>query len=166
MCYYDFIMEGLRRNNFEIKKEIPSQREEILDVYDRIDSLEIDDYEGAKKILEEGLKGDEAEYFIEEMYNKGARPRISTLLEKKDIKIEEGFTAKSGWDPSVSVIAGTFGIDVYSGDLDENRISFKINIDLSRIKPRMTGPDNLFHGVVIMDGPVIGEEIEYEGVVH
>jgi hypothetical protein len=57
-------------------------------------------------------------------------------------------------------------MDIYNGMDYEERVSFKINIYLDRIKPRMTGKDKLFHGVVILDGPVGHNEIELNKNLH
>lgn len=158
-------MEALRKNNFSNNQE-NSFKDNYLDVYDQIDFLNIESKEKIKEILEKGLDFDEAEYFIEKMYSEGMRPFISTLAEKQDDKIENGFKAKIGWDPSESLIAGTFGMDIYKGMDYDDRISFRININLGRIKPRMTGRDKLFHGVVILDGPVGHDEIELNEKLH
>jgi hypothetical protein len=88
-------MEALRKSNFSNNYENDFKNNH-LDVYDRIDFLNIESIEEIKEILEKGLDYDEAEYFIEKMYSEGMKPYISTLAEKQDDKIENGFIAKPG----------------------------------------------------------------------
>ena len=60
------------------------------------------------------------------------------------------------------MIAGTFGREPYV-NTDDDRVVVNVeNISLEQIKPRFTGPNNSFSGVVVLDGPIPPDAINYE----
>lgn len=144
-------MEGLNLNSLEKKKEY-----DVDSILDFIDDLENKDESSITETLECGLESDEALEFIKKYYMLGKRPMVTVPTEFIG-ESESGMVARPGWDPEESVIAGTFGIEAYNS---EDRSTFRIGVGLDRVRPRMTGSDNRFHGVVTIDGPVLQSEME------
>jgi len=100
---------------------------------------------------------DEASEFITDLWERGERPTVSVPKQYAEC-LKEGLKPHSTWIPGAEVIAATFGRSPYLPN-DEERIIVNVNIPPNRIKPRLTGPDKSFHGVVILEGPISPEEI-------
>ena len=101
----------------------------------------------------------EAEEFIEQLFEKGDRPIVTVPTQYAEA-IKEGLQARTSWIPDLKVIAATFGRDPFLPE-DEERVTVRVNINNHEyIKPRFTGPDKKFHGVVTIEGPIPSENIE------
>ncbi len=99
----------------------------------------------------------EAEKFIREAFEKGERPVVTVPREYADA-LANGLRPHATWIPWFQMIVGTLGRTPYHL---EGRIVVRItNISTDRIRPRFTGPDKKFHGVVAIDGPIAPDAIE------
>lgn len=100
---------------------------------------------------------EEAKEFIAEQWEKGVRPQVSVPVQYEEM-LKSGLKPHSTWIPGLEVIAATFGRDPYMPS-EEKRIILDIDIPPTQIKPRLTGPDKAFHGVVIIEGPIPPERM-------
>ena len=102
---------------------------------------------------------EDAREFVADMIERGERPCVS--VSSKYIKfLKEGLKPHSSWTPGFNMIVGTIGRDPYLPK-NESRVIVRIKeIDLNNIRPRFTGPDKAFHGVVVFNGPVNSDAIE------
>lgn len=99
---------------------------------------------------------EEAREIIAEMLEKGFRPVVTVPKEYAD-SLQNGLKAHATWIPNFNVIAGTLGRDAYQAD---DRIVVQIDqIPHTAVHPRFTGPNKTFQGVVIIDGPILPEQI-------
>lgn len=101
---------------------------------------------------------EEAREFISQMLEKGEKPCI-TVPEQYFEFIKDGLKPHSTWIMGFDAIVGTLGRDPYMPD-EHRKIVYIKNIDIKNIQPRFTGPDNSFHGVIIVNGPIPPEKIE------
>jgi len=101
----------------------------------------------------------DAEEQIGEMFEKGIRP-VVTVKATRIEQLKNGLPKHASWIPGFDEIVGTMGIEPYVPEGDE-RVVVQINIDSpDQIRPRYTGPDHGFHGVVVLNGPIPPENIE------
>lgn len=95
---------------------------------------------------------------IHSLYEQGKRPIVSVPIEFREY-ISKGLEAYSTWIPGFSAIVGTIGREPYLPP-GEDRLLIKVDLPPTSIRPRFTGPDNSFHGVVFIDGPVPPNSLE------
>jgi hypothetical protein len=101
----------------------------------------------------------DAEEEIAEMFGKGIRP-VVTVKMKRIEQLKKGLPKHSSWIPGFDEVVGTMGIEPYVPGGDE-RVVVQVNVDSpNQIRPRYTGPDRAFHGVVVLNGPIPPEKIE------
>lgn len=101
---------------------------------------------------------EEAREFIMDKIRQGEKP-IVTVPERYGKQLISGLKAHTTWIPELSLIAGTLGRKPYLPEGDD-RIIVRVNVDASKIQPRFTGPKNAFQGVIILNGPIVPENIE------
>ena len=98
----------------------------------------------------------EAEVFIHEKWEEGERP-VVTVPKTYLSSLENGLKAHTTWIPGTEVIAGTFAREPYlPGD---DRVMVTVDVSPDHIRPRLTGPQKAFQGVVVIEGPVPPEAI-------
>lgn len=105
----------------------------------------------------------EATEYIKSLYEQGERPVVTVPVRYLD-SLQKGLSPHATWDPDMSVIAGTFGrkpIHFHGiAHESEERVEVRVNCDIDKISPRLTGPQNKFQGVVLIKGPIKPENIE------
>lgn len=92
----------------------------------------------------------EAEDLVEDAMAAGIKPLI-TLPKKywRQVQEQGGISAKETWIPGLRVIVGTLGVSPYEvGSADEERIILRVECDPGDVKPRITGKNRSFNGVV------------------
>lgn len=105
------------------------------------------------------ISSKEASAFIDDLYEKGIRP-IVTVPKKYLIYLKEGLRPYTTWI-GIPLIAATFGREPYT-TISEERVEVLVHgIKREQIKPRFTGPNNAFSGVVVLDPPIPPESISY-----
>ncbi len=105
-----------------------------------------------------------ANELIDQMYSAGCLPVI-TVKRKRANEVENaGIHPYTSWIREMgNILVGTYGLPAYIPRGDD-RVRFMLKIPRERIKPRMTGPDKSFHGVVFIEGGEIRpDEIEAVG---
>jgi hypothetical protein len=97
----------------------------------------------------------EAEEAIDECFERGMFPIVTVPLRYIE-SLQKGLEAHATWIPDLNVIAGTIGKEPYApgGESEPRAIVEVRHIKRSAVHPRLTGPDQNFHGVVILDGPI------------
>jgi hypothetical protein len=106
--------------------------------------------------FEETCDYDEAQEIVYDLLAKGYKPTVTVPKEYIDA-LKNGLKAHSTWIPGLEVIAGTLGREPYKA---EDRVVVEVDsIDPRLVKPRFTGPDNAFHGVVTLEGPISPENL-------
>ena len=101
----------------------------------------------------------EADIFLRKHFEQGERP-VVTLPKEHVEAVKTGLRERATWDPDVQCIAGTFGTEPFFPPDEERVVLVLKNIRLSQVHPRATGPDRKFHGIVMIDGPVMPEAFE------
>jgi len=102
---------------------------------------------------------DEIGEYIHGLFEKGERPVVTVPVQYIDT-LKKGLESHTTWIFGFNAIAGTFGREPYLPE-GEERVIVKINkIDETQVRPRFTGPQKAFQGVVILDGPIPPEAIE------
>ncbi len=92
---------------------------------------------------------DEAETYIEELIDNQIYPIVSVPKEYLPvIEKNSGISAHETDIKGVSLIAGVIGDLPYKYE-DSNRIFFQIKCSAQELKPRLTGRDDYFGGVVV-----------------
>ncbi len=107
---------------------------------------------------------DDAIDWIKEQLEKGVKPVVTVPVKYKNA-LKEGLKPRTTWIGS-KLIAGTFGRPPYLPESEKRVVCVIKNIDASQIKPRATGPQRKFQGVVILSGPIPPENIEIIGNVQ
>jgi len=105
---------------------------------------------------------EEAMDFIAEQIERGERPVVS-VPEQYVGALKRGLRPHSTWIPEVQAVVGTLGRDPYESSLRgaAKRYLVRVNsVTLEQLKPRFTGPDSAFHGIVFIEGPIPPEAIE------
>jgi hypothetical protein len=106
--------------------------------------------------FEETCDYDEAQEIIYKLLEEGHKLFVTVPIKYKDA-LKNGLKAHSTWIPGLEVIAGTLGREPYNA---EDRVVVEVDsIDPRLVKPRFTGPDNAFHGVVTLEGPIPPENL-------
>lgn len=100
---------------------------------------------------------EDAQEFIKNAIEKGYFPIIS-------VPEQYANAAKNGIKPHATwigeeIVAGTIMRSPYLPQKEKRRL-FKIKTNPEQIKPRFTGDNKHFHGVVIFDGPITTDMIE------
>ena len=98
-----------------------------------------------------------AQEYIYELWKRGERPVVTVPVAYVGT-LKKGLRAHTTWIPNFKVIAGTMGRDPYLPPTDK-RVIVTVDVPPEQIKPRFTGPDKSFHGVVILEGPIDPERI-------
>lgn len=107
---------------------------------------------------------EEVKDFIKERFTKGERPIVSIKPQYLDTVLSKGLRPHKTWIPGVDIVAGTFGRPPFLPQEREPRVLLRLNIDdPSVMLPRFTGPDQRFHGIVGISGPIPPEQIEVVG---
>ena len=102
---------------------------------------------------------EKAQEHIKNLYEQGERPTVTVPRKYLD-NLKQGLKPYTTW-VGVALIAATFGREPYSNPEDDRIVVNVDNISLDQIKPRFTGPNNSFSGVVVLDGPIPPESINY-----
>ncbi|HEY4515523.1 MAG TPA: hypothetical protein VJJ22_05225 [Candidatus Paceibacterota bacterium] len=106
-------------------------------------------------------KIDDAREQIATLFEHGERPIVTIPIKYREY-LKTGLRAHSTWIPCAELLTATFGRPPYLPD-NEDRLIVRIkDIELDHISPRFTGPDNDFHGVVVISGPVAPEQLEFD----
>jgi len=103
-------------------------------------------------------EGKEAKNFIENLYAQVGRPMVS-VPKKYMESLKQGLRPYATWI-GLPLIAATFGRDPYL-PTGEERILVQVEIPVDRIKPRFTGPNKAFSGVVVLESPIPTDAITY-----
>lgn len=103
---------------------------------------------------------EDAREFILHLLEEGERPCV-TVPEQYLPYLKEGLKPHSTWILGFDAVVGTLGREPYLPDKNRKIVYIK-NIDIKRVEPRFTGPDNSFHGVVIIRGPVEPEQLDIQ----
>lgn len=101
-----------------------------------------------------------AEKFIAEKYAEGVRP-VVTVPKKYLEYLKQGLRPYATWI-GIPLIAATFAREPYISKGEERVIVNVKGIDKNKIKPRFTGPNKAFSGVVVLEPPIPPEAIVYE----
>lgn len=104
---------------------------------------------------------EEAEEALRNLLERGIMP-IVTVPKKYLEALKSGLKKSSSWIGE-NIIAGTIDRGPYLPP-DEERVMVKVKISSpAQLKPRLTGSDRAFHGVVVFHGPVEPEQLE---IIH
>ncbi|MDQ3245013.1 MAG: hypothetical protein M3P22_01535 [bacterium] len=104
-------------------------------------------------------KDNEALEYIKNLYEKGIRP-IVTVPRQYAEYLRQGLKPHATWI-GIPLIAATFGREPFI-PRNEDRIIVEIRgISINQIRPRFTGPNNSFSGVVVLEPPIPPENIKY-----
>lgn len=116
-------------------------------------------FEATKSDIREHINTvEEVRERIVEMYERGIRP-VVTIKPKWARALQKGLVRHASWIPGFNEIVGTMGIEPYipSG---EDRLVVQVNVPSpQQIRPRLTGPDKSFHGVIVLVGPISPQNI-------
>ena len=105
---------------------------------------------------------EEAREYIDTLYEQGERPIVTVPVVYRDA-LAKGLHPHSNWLPGTELLVGTFARNPYL-PTGEERVQVRVrNIDKHHIEPRFTGPDRMFHGVVVLSGPIYPEDLE---IIH
>lgn len=101
---------------------------------------------------------EKAQENIADMYKRGIRP-VVTVKPKWVDTLKQGLPKHASWIPGFNEVVGTMGIKPYAMT-NEKRFIVEVNVPSpQQIRPRLTGPDKSFHGVVVLAGPILPENI-------
>ncbi|TSD01504.1 MAG: hypothetical protein Greene101415_220 [Parcubacteria group bacterium Greene1014_15] len=95
---------------------------------------------------------------IRTLFEQGEKP-VVTVPRQYVPMLRRGIRESSSWIGG-NIVAGTIGRDPYMPP-GEDRALLRISIDsIERLEPRLTGPDQAFHGIVVFKGPIFPDQIE------
>ncbi|PIP73413.1 MAG: hypothetical protein COW88_02230 [Candidatus Lloydbacteria bacterium CG22_combo_CG10-13_8_21_14_all_47_15] len=104
---------------------------------------------------------DEAREYILARYEKGERP-VVTVKKRYLSVLSRGLAPHATWVPEAGdMLVGTFGREALLPEGEERVAVHVLDIDPRHIEPRFTGPDNAFHGVVALSGPIPPERLGF-----
>jgi hypothetical protein len=103
-------------------------------------------------------EGKEAKAFIENLYAQGDRPIVTVPKQYID-SLKQGLRPYATWI-GLPLIAATFGREPYVPN-GEERVLVQVEIPVDKIKPRFTGPNKTFSGVVVLEPPIPPDAITY-----
>lgn len=104
---------------------------------------------------------EDVQELIEAMYGMGCRPIVSVDAQDVDRILKKGLSPRVSWIKETGpIIVGTFGKPPYHPQ-NQNRAYLKLNVPLSLIRPRYTGPESNFAGIVYLGNrPIPPEQLE------
>ena len=88
---------------------------------------------------------------LKELINQGYKPVFS--IPREYLKGTTSIIPHKTW-VKANIIAGTIGIPPYNRSGDRILCVYNGNINEIYLQPRLTGPDNLFHGIVATLEPI------------
>lgn len=98
--------------------------------------------------------------FIKNKYETGERPIVTVPRQYVEF-LKQGLKPYTTW-VGIPLIAATFGTGPYIPK-GEDRVVVKVEqIPIERIKPRYTGPNKAFSGVVVLEPPIPADAISYD----
>jgi len=106
---------------------------------------------------------DDAINFIEEKFEQGERPIVTVKKKRYAEAMLHGLHEHASWDYGEDdLIVGTFCRDSFKpANETEGRTKFRVgNINVNQIRPRFTGLENAFRGVVSLVGPIPPNALE------
>lgn len=100
-----------------------------------------------------------ADRYIAKKYQEGIRP-VVTVPKKYAEHLKKGLHAHATWI-GLPLIAATFDREPYTSP-DEERIIVNVQgIEQEKIRPRFTGPNKAFSGVVVLEPPIPPSALQY-----
>lgn len=110
---------------------------------------------------------DEARDIVENLLKEGHRPLLTVPPEHLDFILKHGVpeipqTDRSGRGENYSIIAARLGSDPYF-DKTQERYLVQINPEGLNILPRLTGPDKIFAGTIVIEKRIPPENLEVIG---
>jgi len=103
---------------------------------------------------------EDAEDYISQLYERGERPVISVPKEY-EAALRTGLRARASWITGLSLLVGTMGRNPYLPGSQDRVFARLKDISRSAIHARFTGPDKAFHGVIVLDGPIMSDQFEF-----
>ena len=95
---------------------------------------------------------------VRNLIEQGEKPLV-TVPRQYVPMLKNGIRESSSWIGG-NIIAGTIGRAPYMPP-GEDRVMLRVAVkSADQLEPRMTGPDQSFHGVIVFHGPINSEQIE------